>query len=411
MPDVAASGPATGNASEPRTGFPLDQAISTALDGLRDGSGASNGDIADELTNPEVAKLAQSAKAGKQDAGDSRDGEDAHAAQDQAKDSKDAAVDPKGDDAKAFEVPKHWPAARKEAFAALAPEAQTLIKDLARDLEGGFTRKSQEMSDKVKLAERVSGLFDDRTRAQLRQAGVDEVGAVQYLMGLQKFATDNPTGYIQWAMQSLGVKPETLSSQMSPAAGKDQADPQQQQPTGDPKLDELLADPAVKQLRTELTEAKQVIADIYGRMNARERQEYDFHQSQQLAHRQSLQRVMGDFRSAQDDTGQLAYPHFEAVAQDMGSLMSTNPALKGMPDGPDKLKHAYDMAVWARTDLRQPLLEAEAGRRAAAQEKKRDAERAKRATQVRPAQGAPTQRARTSNIDDAILGAMSKIGM
>lgn len=420
MSGTAASGPTEGNASAPGTGFPLDQAISTALAGLSGGGDAPKGDklgddIADELTNPEVAALAGKANGKAKDAGDGRNGEDAQAST-VGDGSKEKAVGDKADDAKDFEPPHHWTAERKEAFAGLEAPAKDLVKSIARDLEAGFTRKSQELSDKARFAERVSGLFDDRTRAQLRQAGVDEAGAIQYLMRLQSFATDNPTGYIGWAMQSLGVTPQMLVSQMSPAAGQAGADkappdPQQQAP-GDAKLDDLLADPAVKQLKDQLAEATKRLSYVEGHMSARERAEYEYAQQQAYLHTQSLQGMMQEFRSALDDkTGLAAYPHFDAVAQDMGSLMTSNPTLRQMPDGPEKLKAAYDMAVWARPDMRQGFIDAEATRRAQAAEKKRETERAKRAGAVKPAQGAPTQRPKSSSLDDALLGAFSKLGM
>jgi hypothetical protein len=90
--------------------------------------------------------------------------------------------------------------------------------------------------------------------------------------------------------------------------------------------------------------------------------------------------------------------------------MDTDQDLVAMPDGQEKLQKAYDMAVWARPDLRQSFLDLEAQKRTQETERRQNAERAKRATAVKPAVNAANVKARTSTLDDAIEGAMSKAG-
>lgn len=81
---------------------------------------------------------------------------------------------------------------------------------MARDLEGGFTRKSQELGDKAKFADAVQSLFPAEMRQQLAQAGTNEVGFIQYLTKLQRFSSEDPVNYIRYAMQNLKVRPEQL---------------------------------------------------------------------------------------------------------------------------------------------------------------------------------------------------------
>jgi hypothetical protein len=417
--DQAASGPDAGNAGEAK--MTLGAAITAVLDGADKGAGDASpppADISDEMTNPEVAKLAGKGK----NTGDDREAEDAAAAADQTKDTKGEAADPAKDgDAKTLEAPKHWPAADKEAFGKLPKDGQETILKLAKNLEGGFTRKSQELSDKAKFADAIRGLFDEPTRAQLRSVGFDEAGAIRYLIESQRFATQDGPGYIKWAMQRTGVTPEQLGfAPQTQADGKTphagQPDPQTGS-TGDPKLDELLADPAVKQLRTELAEAKQMLAkqqellgDVAGRMTARERAEFEYVQGQQRQQTQGLQSLIGEFRSQLDDSGQLAFPHFDQVYRQMGAIMDTDPKLRAMPDGVDKMAAAYRKVVGGDPELSQPLIEAEVAKRLAAAQKKADAERAKRVAAVKPASGSPTQKTRVSSMDDAISAAFAKQG-
>jgi hypothetical protein len=366
----------------------LSDAISAALSASKSADDVK----APEPETPEVKEP----DAGVEKAGDKRDGEDANAAKDDAKGKvEDAAPKDKGDAPTTFEAPKHWPEADRKAFAALAPDAQAIIKRLSKDLEGGFTRKSQELGDKAKYADAVRGLIDEPTRQQMANSGVSEYQYFAYLNQLNQFSARQPVEYVKWAMQNLGVKPEHIV----PAHPQ----PAQQQPS-QPDLNDLLADPNVKRLEAELNTLK-------GQWTQRQQAE-EFARQQQLGqHRQSLQSVALSFRGAQDDAGQLLYPHFDSVHRHMGALMETDPQLASMPDSAEKMKAAYDMAVWARPDLRQGLVEAETSRRMAAAEKAREVARAKSITAIKPASGVSTTPARPQSLDEIIRGQMSKHGM
>jgi hypothetical protein len=216
--EEAVSGQAdSGDAGATKTDS-LSDAISAALSGA-------------DSDNEEPAPQQEPDPSVKDGAGDKRDGEDASAAETDAK-AKDAAA--RKGDAKPFEAPKHWPEADRKAFAEMPPEAQQIVRRLAKDLEGGFTRKSQELGDKARYADVVRGLIDDQTRQQIERAGANEIQYFAHLHRLNDFSTRDPVGYIRWAMQNLGVRPEhVLPAQQQPA----------QQPSGQADLDALLSDP------------------------------------------------------------------------------------------------------------------------------------------------------------------------
>lgn len=303
--------------------------------------------------------------------------------------------DKKGEGPKTFEAPQHWPEADRKAFAALQPEAQSIIRRLARDLEGGFTRKSQELTDKARYAETVRGLIDEGTRQQLAVSGANEVQYFAHLHKLQSFAANDPPGFAKWFMQSNGLTPEHLGL---PTASK----PDTQ--AANPELDALLSDPKVKQLETELAQMKGYITE---RQQAEVRAQH-MHRIQAERH---LMGIAQDFRATLDDAGQARFPHFDMVRTEMGALMETNPELARMQDGPDKMAKAYDMAVWARPDLRSSFLEQEATRRVAAAEKAREAARAKQITAVKPSAGVVAQSAKPKSLDDIIRDQMGQRGM
>jgi hypothetical protein len=287
-----------------------------------------------------------------------------------------------------------------------------------KDLQAGFTRKSQELSDQAKFAESIRSLFqDEATRQQLAHSGMDEVGAIRYLMQLQQYATRDPAGYVRWAMQSFGLTPEHLGFSTAPRqTAQPQQPPQQTAPasTGDPKLDALLADPEVARLRQDFGQFGQAaLGEINALKQYIQQQEYakqQYARQQQVASVNSLKKQWTDFRSAHDDHGQLAYPHADALMKPMGALMDTHPVLSGMPDGPDKLAKAYQMALAADPELSKPAFEAEISKRLADQQKKADAEKAKRAAGVKPASGAPTMPTKKGGLDSALEQAFAKSG-
>jgi hypothetical protein len=377
----AVGGPIVDNAGKVNKG--LDDVISAALD-AREPKEAP----APKVSAPKASKSpARADPVEDVSAGDDTSGEDAAQIETESPTTADEGV-------KVLIAPKHWPEADKQAFAKLTRDGQEIALKLAKNLEGGFTRKSQELSDQAKFATSVRGLFDDTTRSQLQTAGMDEVGYVRYLHSLQQEATRNPVRYLKWAMQNLGVTPDQL--------GFSQAGTEKQAAEKDPLAD-LLVDPKIAELEAK---QKQLEDYIERETQAKVRAEHATRQNSV----NSINTTIKAFRETLNDDGQLQYPHFDTVRGHMGALMDTDPDLAKLPDGPDKLKAAYDMAVWARPDLRQSFLEAETQKQVLEAQKKSEAERAKRITSVKPSAGVVSSRTKATSLDDAINQATSKLG-
>jgi hypothetical protein len=380
-----ASGPTGGDAA--KAGKSLDDAISAAI-------GASEG----ASKSDEVAKQSKEVEAETPEtevAGDKPVGEKAPRPKQANKLESDK--DTGAPEApKVFEAPKHWSEADRSAFAVLPDDAKGIVAKLAKNLEGGFTRKSQELSDKARYAETVRGLFDDRDRTQIAKAGTDELGVIRYLLDRQRHATTDPIGYVKWAMQNLGVTSDKLGL---PQASKPET------PKADDELAKLLEDPKVSALEAEVAELRKWRTERETNENTQRQQQFN-------SQVQSIQSAISEFRSALDDeSGQLKYPHFDTVFRHMGALMDTDPDLARLPDGSEKLQKAYDMAVWARPDLRQSFIDQEAQKRVADEQKRANAERARRATAVKPAVNIGSTKPRTSSLDDAIETAFASKGL
>ena len=156
----AGSGP-SGNTG---SGMGLSDAISAAVAATTGGNEVQKqDDDVEALLEPGV----------QQTAGDQRSTEDAKAGDAVAEGQKPE------DKPQTFDPPQHWPEADKKAFSALPPDAQSIIKRLAKDLEGGFTRRSQELSDKAKYADAVRTLIDDATRQRAETSAIKSPSAIR----------------------------------------------------------------------------------------------------------------------------------------------------------------------------------------------------------------------------------------
>lgn len=378
--DGGASSPTEDQAAPAETATKTDtlsSAITAAMDGGTERAapeGRTQGAETDKITAPKA------------------DGEQV-AATDPAKAGSDPTKAVQQDQA-ASEAPQHWPADRRQAFAALPPEARGIVNGFVKDLTGGYTRKMQEVGDELRFAKGVRSLFSDEHRQQMQREGVDEQAALRNLVQIHDFASRDPVSYLKWAMQRFNVTAEHLTGKTAEQPGKTEpADP----------LAELLIDPKVKALESQLSELTQW-------RKTQEQQVAEAAQQRQRQVEQTYQNAISGFRSAIDDTGNLKYPHFDQVGRAMGALMETHPQLARMPDSPEKMELAYQMAVRADPDLSQPIIESEVTRRMAETRKKEDAERAKRAGGIRPSSGAPTAPVKAGNLNAAIDAAFSQLG-
>lgn len=384
---VADSGPAMDNAGKKDD---LGSAINAAIDAVSEPTPSK---ATPSKVEEAVKTEADTEAPGLDKAGDESGSEKAPPLKSKKQDDqKDVTQAP--DASRTPEAPKHWATEDKAAFAALPEDAKSVLLKLSKNLEGGFTRKSQELSDKSRYADQVRGLFSDHDRAQMAQAQTDEMGVISQLLQIQRFATERPKDYVKWAMQKFGVKPEDLGLPQTPSA---------KAPGQPDDIEALLRDPEVETLKAELASLKSVFTQ-------REQMEQQAVLQKQTAAVQQLKSSISGFREAQDDHGQLAHPHFDAVQRHMGALMDADPDIASMPDGPDKLKAAYEAAVWARPDLRASMLEAQEKVRTMDEQKRQAAEKARRATSVKPAAGVSNPKSRSPDLDSALSSAMGKYG-
>jgi hypothetical protein len=238
----------------------------------------------------------------------------------------------------AVEAPQHWAAADKERFAKLPPDGQQFLLDRHKAMEGDYTRRMQEIAPLRKTAEQWT--------PYLAQIGATPEQAFQALIGAEYTLRNGTPDQKQAALRQLAQDYQIPLTQAAPQ----------------PATDEYV-DPQVAALN-------QKLAQLEAWKNSSEQAEQQ-RQRQQMEQRQSeLHSTIAAFTAEKTEAGAPAHPHYEAVRETMAALIGGGQA--------SDLKTAYDMAVWARPDLRQQLLTAqqEAAAKKSAEEAKARAQKA-----------------------------------
>jgi hypothetical protein len=240
--------------------------------------------------------------------------------------------------APATEAPQHWAAADKELFAKLPPDGQKFLVERHKAMEGDYTRRMQEIAPLRKAAEQWT--------PYLQQMNATPEQAFNHLLQAEyQLRTGTPEQkqalFQQWARDYDIPLGQTA-----------------QQPAEDQYID-----PQVAALKQEL-------AEIKAWRSSRDQAETHHRQQQEQQQLQTLRSTIDSFETEKTEAGAPAHPHFQAVRDTMAVLMSSHQA--------SDLKAAYDMAVWARPDLRQQLISAqqEAAVKKAAEEAKAKARQA-----------------------------------
>jgi hypothetical protein len=290
------------------------------------------------------------------------------------KDAK-AETEPESDDEGAdteqqpeIEAPQDWDKATKDAFASLpTAEAKQALLGAYKNMQAGFTRKSQEHADKVRLAEAVRNQIDDQTKARIAAEGKDEAGYISQLVGLERYARSNPVEYIKTAMQTLGVSAEHIGIA-----------PQQQAVQEDD-----YSDPDIATLRQQLS-------GLEGSLSQQvQSQLQQFQQQQEL---KQWQATVDQFATAKDAEGNTLRPHFDKVRGMMASLY-TAPDYQSIAEPSERLQAAYEAAVYAHPELRETAIQEQTRKAAESARQKEAVERAKRAKQPVKTSPAPATQA------------------
>ena len=288
----------------------------------------------------------------------------------EAEETKDEAHQPEGDsNPEKIAPPEGWPSDARLAWDRLPKAAQEALR---ADLDAGritVGRPAQGTAAPDPVREVVKAY-----EPEISRRGMAPEQAVKVLFEAQRALDENPVQGLLQLARSYGVDPATLA----PANGA--------------QASQFQADPAIGQLQQELATLKGYLTQ----------QQRAAHEAQMAEH----QRIIDDFAQTKSSDGAPAYPHFDQVRGTMGNLLQAGEA--------KSLKDAYEMAVWARPDLRERILadqrKAEEAKRAA--EARKAAEEArKRAVSVRSNPSVTTTAAPEGSLREMLERAMDGVSI
>lgn len=268
------------------------------------------------------------------------------------------------------EAPKHWPQKRRDAFGrfmAQNPEATAEWLAHTKELEGEFTRKSQEHAQTRQFADSVRELFTPEHRAVMQASNMDEKGAIKWLLQVDGYARKDPAGYAKWFMQQAGLTPQQLFPELGQGAT--------------PQADAEWQDPEIVKLREELGSLKAAQQQQLQRQEAYLRSQQE---AQQQQHQHTINSAIEAFASSADESGNPLHPHFQEVEERMAWEFQNNPELKGKPVTQEALKLAYDVAVWANPSTRQAMLDAQQAAQQGDLARRQAADKARAAQTLKP---------------------------
>lgn len=305
-----------------------------------------------------------------------------------------------------LEAPKHWPADRRASFQTLPDDAKRIILDRNKEANVAVTKAQQEAATFRKTSEGLASVFDDDHRQQMQAAGLDEIGAVRYLVQQHNALNRDPVGFLKAVIERTGVKPEQLFGAQAP---------QQVQAPPANEAEAEWKDPHVVALEQELSQIKEW-------KTAQDKAAQDRLAAEQRAKQTDAQRQKkwfedqcNAFENAIDDDGLPKYSHLPAVMDHVVRLVQIDPALKELLSSKpiEALEQAYNQAIYLNPEIRQSLIDAEHERRMSEHEASRSVQKAQAATTRKGSPGANgnAKLNRKLSSSDAVNEAAKSLGL
>lgn len=244
--------------------------------------------------------------------------------------------------ASAIQPPSSWTAAAKAEFAKVSPVVQQEV-----------LRREQQMHDGIAQYKEKANYADTLHKAiapfeqTIRSMGVGPEVAVSTLLSFDhKIRYGSPSdqaGLVQQIVSSYNADPVLTIQAIAQAANIDLGQMQTQQ--------RAQPDPNLQYVQRELQSTKQQLNELLTTQQQREQMELN----------------------SQIERAKQGKEHFDAVRNEMAALLQAGSA--------KDIDEAYDMAVYARPDLRQALLAKQLEEKLAAENQKR-ADEAKKAAEA-----------------------------
>jgi len=262
------------------------------------------------------------------------------------------------------EAPAHWSQADKDKFKAQPAEVQSFILDRFKSMEADYTRKTQAVAHLQKEYGPVNDMFAPHMDA-MRSKGFTPRSLIEAWANVEmKLAggTDSAVDVIKGLVGGYNIPVAKLAAALGISAtqaaggqqqGGQQQAGQQQQPTAVENGQVVQLPPAVE---AELKALREQVGSFGQKFQTIEQREQAAARAQEIAQANAVQSQVDQFKSAQDDKGNLLHPHFADV-EDLMTLMAQGyvASKQAVP----QLQELYEMAVHASPTVREKVLTAQ----------------------------------------------------
>lgn len=212
-------------------------------------------------------------------------------------------------------APDHWAPEDKEVFGSLDTRGREFLLRRHKEMEASHTKKQQALADERKQVEAVIKAVEPY-EGYLKRSGLSREEAVNKLLATaQRLDESNPQDKIAIL--------HSLARDYGVQLGNHEE-----------------AEPLSHEAQLLLDKINRIEADNYRLQEAHRLRE----EASKWNEEKSLQNVIDEFSNQKDEKGNLKYPHFDTLREDMGLLLNAGKA--------KSLEDAYESAIYLNSDLR-----------------------------------------------------------
>ena len=266
-------------------------------------------------------------------------------------------------EASTAEAPQHWSAEHKETFSKIPEEHRGFILQRYKEIEGDYTRKSQDLAKQRKRYDSMDEVFEP-VRANLNMQGIDEAQLMKQYLAYHQNLQKDPAATLKYLAQQYNVN-----------LGED--------------AQEEYVDPEIKQLRDQNHQLNQKISNI----------ESQFTQS----HTDQARLTLEKFTSEKNEKGELKHPFYNEVRPMMGRFLQSGEA--------EDINKAYEMAVRVNPVTYQKIVEKQIQDKVREGLKKQNEEQRLKASKANPSALTPSSSGSNSKVALTIEEELEKTGI
>lgn len=261
-----------------------------------------------------------------------------------------------------IEAPQHWSSEHKETFSKIPEEHRGFILQRYKEIEGDYTRKSQDLAKQRKRYDSMDEVFEP-VRANLNMQGIDETQLMRQYLAYHENLQKDPAGTLKYLAQQYNVN------------------------LGEASQEEFV-DPEIKQLRDQNLQLTQKVSSI----------ESQFTQS----HTTAAQLTLDKFTSEKNEKGELKHPFYNEVRPMMGRFLQSGEA--------DDINKAYEMAVRANPATYQKVVDKQIQDRVREGLKKQNEEQRLKALKANPSALTPSSSGSNGKVALSLEEELEKTG-